>query len=52
MHGNLPNMFDCWADPLVHLLLLNSFMVRHNSLIMHTQILSMALVTATFLNVF
>ena len=22
MHSNIPNMFECWADPVVHLLLL------------------------------
>ena len=24
MHGNIPYMFDCWADPVVHLLLLKN----------------------------
>ena len=24
MHAIIPYMFDCWADPAVHLLLLNS----------------------------
>ena len=24
MHGNIPCVFDCWADPVVHLLLLKS----------------------------
>ena len=22
MHDNIPTMFDCWADPVVHLLIL------------------------------
>ena len=26
MHGNISFMFDCWADPVVHLLLLKSSM--------------------------
>ena len=26
MHGIIPYMFDCWADLVVHLLLLNSSM--------------------------
>ena len=25
-HGNIPYMFDCWHDPIVHLLLLKSSM--------------------------
>ena len=24
MHGNIPYLFDCWADLVVHLLLLKS----------------------------
>ena len=28
MHGNISFMFDCWADPVVHLLLLKSFMSK------------------------
>ena len=28
MHGNIPYMFDCWADPVVHLLLLKSSMAE------------------------
>ena len=28
MHGNVPYMFDYWADPVVHLLLLKSYMVK------------------------
>ena len=27
MHGNVPHMFDCWADPVVHLLLLKSYII-------------------------
>ena len=27
MYGNIPYMFDCWADPVVHLFLLKSSMV-------------------------
>ena len=26
MYGIIPYMFDCWADPVVHLLLLKSSM--------------------------
>ena len=26
MNGNIPYRFDCWADPVVHLLLLKSSM--------------------------
>ena len=26
MHCNIPYMFDCWADPFVHLLVLKSLM--------------------------
>ena len=26
MHGNIPFMFDCWADSVLHLLLLKSSM--------------------------
>ena len=25
MHGNIPFMFDCWANPVVHFLILKSF---------------------------
>ena len=28
MHGNILCMFDCWAEPVVHLLLLKSFMAK------------------------
>ena len=28
MHGNIPYLFDFWADPIVHLLLLKSSMVK------------------------
>ena len=28
MYGNIPYMFDCWDDPVVHLLLLKSSMDR------------------------
>ena len=28
MYGNIPHMFDCWVDPVLHLLLLKSAMVR------------------------
>ena len=28
MHGIIPQLFDCWADPVAHLLLLKSSMVR------------------------
>ena len=28
MHDNIPYMFDCWLDALVHLLLLKSSMAR------------------------
>ena len=28
MHVNIPNMFDCWADPVLHLLRLNCSMFR------------------------
>ena len=24
MHGNIPLMFDCWADPIFHMLLLKN----------------------------
>ena len=27
MHGNIPYMLDCWANPVVHLLQLTSSMV-------------------------
>ena len=30
MHGNISFMFDCWADPVVHLLLLKSPMAQHS----------------------
>ena len=26
MHGIIPQLFDCWADPVAHLLLLKSSM--------------------------
>ena len=28
MHGNIPYMLDCWANPVVHLLQLTSSMVE------------------------
>ena len=28
MHGTIPNMFDCWANPVVHFLLLKSSIAR------------------------
>ena len=28
MYGNIPYMFDCWADPGIHLLLLKSSIVE------------------------
>ena len=31
MHANIPYMFDCWTDPVVHLLLLKSSMVEQIS---------------------
>ena len=27
MHDNIPYLFDCWADPVIHLLLLKFFIV-------------------------
>ena len=30
MHGNIPYMFDYWADPVVHLLLGKSSMAHYN----------------------
>ena len=30
MHDSIPYMFDCWADPVVHHLLLKSFMPGAN----------------------
>ena len=29
MHGIIPFMFDCWAGPVVHLLLLKSSMFKY-----------------------
>ena len=31
-HGTIPKMFDCWIDPVVHLLLLKSFMTQHDQI--------------------
>ena len=28
MHGKIPLLFDCWADPVAHLLLLKSSMAK------------------------
>ena len=28
MHGIIPQLFDCWADPVAHLLLLQSSMEK------------------------
>ena len=28
MHGIIPQLFDCWADPVAHLLLLKSSMIE------------------------
>ena len=28
MHGIIPQLFDCWADPVAHLLLLKSSMAH------------------------
>ena len=28
MHGKIPKLFDCWADPVPHLLLLKSSMAN------------------------
>ena len=30
MHGNIQHIFDCWADPVVHLLALKSSMAGMN----------------------
>ena len=30
MHCKIPLLFDCWANPVVHLLLLKSSMARYN----------------------
>ena len=30
MHGIIPQLFDCWADPVGHLLLLKSSIPNHN----------------------
>ena len=31
MHGNIPYMFDYWAIPVVHLLIIKSSMARSSS---------------------
>ena len=31
MLDNIPCMFDCWADPFVHLFVLRSSIYKHNS---------------------
>ena len=30
IHGNIPHMFDSWADSVVHILLLNSSMAQQS----------------------
>ena len=32
MHGNIPYMFDCWADPVAHRFPLKSSMLTLNTL--------------------
>ena len=29
MHGIIPQLFDCWSNPVAHLLLLKSSMLQH-----------------------
>ena len=36
MHGNIPHIFDSWADPVVQLLQLKSSRVNHNTLALET----------------